>query len=185
MALFDWMNQEVPISDTDWRLRSTPLHTVEEEGDEKLTAAKQMSSHLMSKMVPRPEKKLFQLAMAGLDRGSGQDRLHGYPWKDVGTGTVVDVGGGIGKFDSFHTRMRRVWIDTRKIGSFCMQLHSTYPDLNLIVQDREPVVKQAREAWENRHPSAVMQGKVNIVAHDFFQKNPVVGAEVYWLRHIM
>ncbi|KAM0813177.1 putative O-methyltransferase domain-containing protein [Seiridium cardinale] len=47
------------------------------------------------KMVPRPEKKLFHQAMAGLDRGSGHFYLHDYPWWELGGGTVVDVGGGI------------------------------------------------------------------------------------------
>lgn len=66
-----------------------------------------------------------------------------------------------------------------------MQLHNTYPELNFVVQDRKPVIQQALLAWETKYPAAISKGKVKLAAHDFFEKNPVLGAEVYWLRHIM
>ena len=66
-----------------------------------------------------------------------------------------------------------------------MQLHSVYPELNFVVQDREVVIQQALPAWKSKYSSAVSDGKVKLDAHDFFETNPVAGAEVYWLRHIM
>lgn len=66
-----------------------------------------------------------------------------------------------------------------------MQLHGLYPNLNLVVQDRGPIIQQAVGVWQTKHPSAVSRGKVKLVVHDFFKPNPVIGAEVYWLRHIM
>ena len=47
------------------------------------------------------------------------------------------------------------------------------------------MVHQALSSWKDRYPSALVDGSVKLAAHDFFEKNPVIGAEVYWLRHIM
>jgi hypothetical protein len=66
-----------------------------------------------------------------------------------------------------------------------MQLHSVYPELSFVVQDTPSVLQQAQSVWEMKYPSAVSEGKVKIAGHDFFKKNPVVGADVYWLRHIV
>jgi hypothetical protein len=66
-----------------------------------------------------------------------------------------------------------------------MQLHNTYPELNLVVQDKEPVIQQALSVWETKYPAAIQNGKVKLAGHDFFEKNPVHGAKVYWMRHIM
>jgi hypothetical protein len=74
---------------------------------------------------------------------------------------------------------------TSSAGSFCMKLHTAFPSLNFIVQDKEPVIQQAISVWQAKFPAALSQGKVRLSAHDFFQKNPVQGAEIYWLRHIV
>ena len=66
-----------------------------------------------------------------------------------------------------------------------MQLHSTYPKLNLIVQDKGHMIQQALSVWETKYHSAILKGNVRLTAHDFFEKNPILGAEVYWLRYIM
>ncbi|KIW65329.1 hypothetical protein, variant [Phialophora macrospora] len=164
LSLFDWMNEMVAESDTDWRPRRLCQHIGEEEnGDGQTSPSTQISSQ---NMVPRPEKQLFNLAMSGLGRGTEQYHVLDFPWKDLDDGArVVDVGGGI--------------------GSFCMQLHARHPGLCLVVQDRKPVISQAVSVWQAKHPSAIAEGKVTLAEHDFFRKNPVVGAEVYWLRHIV
>jgi hypothetical protein len=74
---------------------------------------------------------------------------------------------------------------TSVVGSFCMELHAQYPGINLVVQDKDSVIQQAVVVWNTKNPSAVFQGKVKFAAHDFFKKNPVVGADIYWLRHIV
>lgn len=66
-----------------------------------------------------------------------------------------------------------------------MELHAAHPKLNLIVQDRGPVVQQGIAAWNATYPQALAQGKIQLTVHDFFDKNPVLGADVYWLRYIM
>ena len=95
-------------------------------------------------------------------------RLHSrdYPWGDLGNATVVDVGGGFGGFD--------------------IQLSHLYPDLKFVVQDRGPVIQQAaRTVWAKEAPQALAKGRVSFVEHDFFEPNPVQGADIYWLRYIM
>ncbi|KAK9414632.1 putative O-methyltransferase domain-containing protein [Seiridium unicorne] len=160
LSIFDWMNKEVPADDTDWRAGTMSQSSVPQPSP----SADGLNDAAIVKMVPRPEKKLFHQAMAGLDRGSGHFYLHDYPWWELGGGTVVDVGGGI--------------------GSFCMELHERYPDLHLVVQDRTPVIQQAISTWEAKFPKALPEGKVELMPHDFFKPNPVLHADVYWLRYI-
>lgn len=66
-----------------------------------------------------------------------------------------------------------------------MALHATCPSLKLVVQDKDPVIQQALAVWMVRHPAAISEGKVHLSAHNFFEANPVRGADVYWLRYIM
>ena len=100
LSLFDWMHQMVPASDTDWRPVPARWHPRDDaaHGPSEMSNPASTSSE---EMVPRPERALFQLAMAGLGRGTEQYYVHDFPWQRLGTGKVVDVGGGIGKS---HTR---------------------------------------------------------------------------------
>lgn len=73
-------------------------------------------------------------------------------------------------------------------GGFSLQLSKLYPDLNFIIQDRAPVLKQAEtEIWPRQHPAALAtQGRrVRFQPHDFFEPNPVAHADVYWLRYVL
>lgn len=73
-----------------------------------------------------------------------------------------------------------------KPGGFCLQLSKIYPDLSFIVQDRAPALAQAqREIWPRENPEALSTGRVRFLEHNFFNVNPVVGADVYWLRYIL
>ncbi|KAJ9634423.1 hypothetical protein H2204_006248 [Knufia peltigerae] len=104
--------------------------------------------------------------MGGLGRAQDRSCIEDYPWIDLSDeATIVDVGGGI--------------------GTICMQLHCTHPNIKVIVQDKAPVVEQAASVWKERYPKAASQGTAKLMTHDFFQKNPVSGAEIYWLRHIL
>lgn len=117
-------------------------------------------------LVPRPELAIFGLAMVGGGRLTSTPHLFDYPWQDLGSGaTVVDVGGGQ--------------------GGFSMQLSRLYPGLVFVVQDSPSMIEQARAFWEKENPDAHAQGRVRLMPHDFFAKNPVEGADVYWLRYIL
>lgn len=49
-----------------------------------------------------------------------------------------------------------------------------------------PVLEKAREeVWPRENPAALESGQVEFQPHDFFQENPVKGADIYWLRYIM
>ncbi|EXJ75293.1 uncharacterized protein A1O5_01989 [Cladophialophora psammophila CBS 110553] len=141
LSLFDWMNE---------------FALCEEDG------APHSFRHSGQKMVPRPEKQLFNLAISAQGRSTEEYCVLDFPWKDLeGGATVVDVGGGIGKSQMLP------------------------PILSLVMQEKEHVIQQAIAVWETKHPSAIAEGKVKLAAHDFFKKKPAVGAEIDWLRYIM
>ncbi|KAL4789761.1 S-adenosyl-L-methionine-dependent methyltransferase [Aspergillus venezuelensis] len=117
-------------------------------------------------LVTRPELDNFGLAMAGGGKVSGAAHAYDFPWADLGDALVVDVGGGV--------------------GGFVLQLLPVYPQLRFIVQDRAEVLRQAEtEIWPIEVPEAVKDGRVQFMEHDFFQPNPVRGADVYWLRGVL
>ncbi|KAL3431736.1 S-adenosyl-L-methionine-dependent methyltransferase [Aspergillus tetrazonus] len=114
----------------------------------------------------RPELDNFGLAMVGGGKVSGAAHAYDFPWASLGEALVVDVGGGV--------------------GGFVLQLLPAYPQLRYIVQDRAEVLQQAQEEiWPVEAPEAVADGRVQFMEHNFFQPNPVKGADVYWLRGIL
>lgn len=134
--------------------------------------------------VPRPELEIFGLAMVGGGRAISASQPYGefhaskyirrsliiptdYAWNELPHGAVVvDVGGGV--------------------GGFIMQLLRVYPHLDCVVEDRAEVVKQGeQEVWPQQAPNLLESSKVRFLAHDFFKRNPIEGADVYWLRGIL
>lgn len=116
--------------------------------------------------IPRPEHGIFGLAMLGGGRIFGEAHLYDFPWASLGRATVVDVGGGV--------------------GGLPLHLSRKYPDLQFVVQDRRPVLEQAQsQVWPKENPEALASGRVTFMPHDFFSKNPVQAADVYWLRYII
>lgn len=82
------------------------------------------------------------MSWVGLGIGTEQCYVHGFPCKCLGSVTVVDVGGGIGKSHIEFPYMRTLCINDTLAGSFCMQLHRIYPELSLVIQDRRFVIRQ-------------------------------------------
>ncbi|KAL8850368.1 MAG: hypothetical protein Q9221_004688 [Calogaya cf. arnoldii] len=71
-------------------------------------------------------------------------------------------------------------------GGFVLQLLPVYPQLKFVVQDRLENVKQGEEEiFPREAPDAIPSGRVKFMAHEFFQENPVKGADVYWLRGVL
>ena len=91
---------------------------------------------------------------------SAQYLVAAFPWGSGGELTVVDVGGGLG-------HVSRALVD-----------HS--PTVNCIVEDSHDVVVQGQEGLP-----AHLRGRISFQAHDFFQEQPVKGADVYLLRLIL
>lgn len=89
-----------------------------------------------------------------------------YPWESLGSATVVDVGGGV--------------------GGFSLQLSRVHPRLHFIIQDRAAMLEQAKTVvWPKESPDAIAEKRVEFCPHDFFEVNPIKGADVYWLRYVM
>lgn len=112
----------------------------------------------------KTELEIYGLAMLGTGRAHGAVHLE-YPWEALGNATVVDVGGGI--------------------GSMCLDTAKRFPNLKFIVQDLLPVVQSAPPVWEKELPGAIDSGRVQFMEHDFFNEQPVQGADIYHMRYIL
>ncbi|EED84744.1 predicted protein [Postia placenta Mad-698-R] len=89
-----------------------------------------------------------------------------YPWAALGSKLVVDVGGGV--------------------GGMSLELAKRYPQLNFVVQDREAVTKKAEAVWAQALSRPALEtGRVRFMPHDFFTEQPVKGADIYLMRHIL
>lgn len=100
--------------------------------------------------------------MRWFNTNPGMDPAHvldSYPWENIGDGTVVDVGG--------------------SHGAVSVAIARRFPSLRCIVQDRPKVVTDA----QTRLPPSVVN-QVTFMEHDFFTKQPVQGADVYYFRWI-
>ena len=86
--------------------------------------------------------------------------VDGYDWSAVGGGKVVDVGGSLG-----HTSLA---------------IAEKNPQIDFVIQDLPEVVEQGRA----KVPDAASQ-KLEFVAHDFFQEQPIKDADIYLLRQIL
>ncbi|GJE87393.1 S-adenosyl-L-methionine-dependent methyltransferase [Phanerochaete sordida] len=92
--------------------------------------------------------------------------LEGFDWKGLKDGAiVVDVGGGL--------------------GSQALTIAWNCPHLHFVVQDREPVVKEAEKFWTDQFPAALQSGQVRLQVHDFFTPQPITDASVFLLRNII
>ncbi|KAJ3045592.1 hypothetical protein HDV00_009249 [Rhizophlyctis rosea] len=111
----------------------------------------------------RPELKIFGLGMVGHGKLHDRCQLFDYPWGSLGAAKVVDVGGGV--------------------GGLCMDLYEQYPELTFVVQDRPPVLEQAKGMWSERFPE--YEKRVTLMPQDFMQENAVNDADVYVLRCVL
>ncbi|GBE80928.1 O-methyltransferase gedA [Sparassis crispa] len=114
---------------------------------------------------PRPALEIFGLAMLGGGRVLGTPLYYDFPWESLSSATIVDVGGGV--------------------GGMSIDLCKRYPPLSFVVQDRAPVIEQAKTVWQREQPDALESGRVKLMPHNFFIENPVKGADIYLLRYIL
>ncbi|KAK6950929.1 hypothetical protein Daesc_007457 [Daldinia eschscholtzii] len=181
LPFFTWMNEKVPRSRAALEKASPgaargPYQKVEVSPDEEL--------------VPKDDAQIYNLYLAGNSKSLGSATLYDFPWKDLGNGLVVDVGGGVGKLPlkvellciiSRHVES----VNTAYLGSFDLQLARLYPELRFVVQDQSTVVEQGISIWQKEFPEALESGRAQLMAHDFFKPNPVKEADVYWMRHVL
>lgn len=91
---------------------------------------------------------------------TAQYLVNAFPWGSGGELTVVDVGGGLG-------HVSRVLV-----------VHS--PTVKYIIEDSPDVIAQGQQGLP-----ADLRGRISFQAHDFFQEQPVKGADVYLLRLVL
>ncbi|KAG8911488.1 hypothetical protein FRC00_006407 [Tulasnella sp. 408] len=91
-----------------------------------------------------------------------------YPWKSLPLdSTIVDVGGGVGS-------------------AMTVVLPLTPTGTKAIIQElSHPVLEHAKVFWAERDPKAISEKRVVLQHHDFFQTQPVKGADVYFVRFIL
>ncbi|KAI0123645.1 sterigmatocystin 8-O-methyltransferase [Xylariales sp. AK1849] len=105
--------------------------------------------------------------MRNVTTSEGVDVKHlvnGYPWEDLGSGPVVDVGG--------------------STGNAAIALARSFPDLTIIVQDLPDNANAGRQAAEATLPDHILS-RITFQGHDFTQPQPVAGGAVYLLRMIL
>ncbi|KAK8124677.1 O-methyltransferase- family 2 [Apiospora kogelbergensis] len=85
--------------------------------------------------------------------------VDGYPWADLGDGTVVDMGG--------------------NFGYVSVAIAEAFPKLKFVVQDLKGMM--SAEALASVPQS--LRGRVELTIHDFFGVQPVV-AKAYLFRHV-
>ncbi|KIJ34903.1 hypothetical protein M422DRAFT_51677 [Sphaerobolus stellatus SS14] len=98
--------------------------------------------------------------------------LRGFSWDSLTPQSlIVDVGGGT--------------------GSPSMVLAENHTHLRIMIQDREAVVKQGTEFWEQKNPEALSSGRVSFqgrssinTLHDFFFPQPVQNPAIFFVRTI-
>lgn len=114
-----------------------------------------------------PERtKQFAGYMKSVTNSEGTDIKHllsGFDWASLGEATVIDIGG--------------------SSGHASIALANAHPNLKFIVQDLPAVIANAGASLAHL-PSAVAS-RISFQEHDFFQPEPVKGADVYLLRMIL
>ncbi|XWW98370.1 hypothetical protein V2A60_006370 [Cordyceps javanica] len=106
--------------------------------------------------------KRYGLAMKSQGDRDGYDLSHttsGYPWSDLGTATVVDIGG--------------------CQGHVAFALAEAFPQLSFIVQEKPEMRTEGTIGQVPQH----LATRVKLTAHDCFNPQPVE-AEVYFFRHV-
>jgi len=106
----------------------------------------------------------FASAMAGyvqMNRDTAELRDR-FPWSELGTNKVVDVGGGSGHVSIF--------------------LANEFPDLSFVVQDVNDVML---EQGPKRADYPPVKSRVSFMRYSFYDKQPIVDAGLYFLRQVI
>ena len=86
----------------------------------------------------------------------------GYPWGELGSATICDLGSGV--------------------GAISMELAKAYPDLKFVLQDMPNRLEQGKtEIWPERCPEALARNRVQWAPIDLLTETPVPGCDVYYV----
>lgn len=131
----------------------------------------------------------FMRSLTSLESNDIRHLVEGFDWASLGKATVVDVSQGSG---SALLRTGRVATAANRIareqvggstGHACINLAKAFPDLTFVVQDLPKNAEQGKAAIASQPDD--IAARISFQAHDFFQPQPVKGAQVYLLRTIL
>ncbi|KAF8313565.1 S-adenosyl-L-methionine-dependent methyltransferase [Amanita rubescens] len=92
--------------------------------------------------------------------------LSAYNWKSLPPNAlVVDVGGGV--------------------GTASLVLAREFPDLKIVVQDRQPAIENGVDIWKKELPEALTSSRVQFQAHDFLTVQPQTNASVFFIKNVL
>ncbi|EED21056.1 O-methyltransferase, putative [Talaromyces stipitatus ATCC 10500] len=126
-----------------------------------------ITQHQSEDKIKRPEHSIFGLAMLGGGRITGVAHLFG---------------------NQKHSLQNEEQVSKVSPPQTSLGQASVRPQLSTseVESDRGPVLEQAqKEVWPTENAEALAQGRVQFITHNFFDKNFVEGADVYWLRYIL
>jgi len=114
-----------------------------------------------------PERmKQFARYMKNVQSSEGTHIKHvltGFDWAKLGKAVVVDVGG--------------------STGNACITLAKSFPDLTFIVQDLPSNAADGHASLSSQPES--ISSRITFQGHDFFQPQPYLEADVYFMRMIL
>lgn len=71
-------------------------------------------------------------------------------------------------------------------GQLCVQVANEFPDLNFIIQDLPEAVETAQKSFTaDENIKSTVKSRIQFMSHDFFTPQPVVDAQIYFLRMII
>ncbi|KAK0649808.1 S-adenosyl-L-methionine-dependent methyltransferase [Cercophora newfieldiana] len=112
-------------------------------------------------------RDMFHKGMVGVSQEGQRLQdvdIRAYPWDKLPeNATVVDIGGG--------------W------GHVVKDLAELFPSYIFIVQDLQCVVDTAQAMWKEDAARTDKITNVSFQAHNYFDRQPVEGADVYYMRH--
>ncbi|KAI0439709.1 O-methyltransferase-domain-containing protein [Xylaria telfairii] len=91
--------------------------------------------------------------------------VNSYDWSSIGNGLIVDMGG--------------------STGHVSIAIGARFPKPQFIVQDLPDVVSIAEKEFSEQQLPQPLASRIRFQAHTFFESQPVQGASVYLLRHIL
>ena len=139
----------------------------EEPSESGFSLANQTNDPFYVEMSKQPDRlqrfkdtmKFFQESLPGVEV---EHVVTGFDWSTVENGLFVDVGG--------------------SHGTTALTLARKFPRITCVVQDLPEVIAVASSA-DNANVQD-LDSRVTFMAHDFFQEQPVKGADVYFFRMV-
>ncbi|KAH8100416.1 S-adenosyl-L-methionine-dependent methyltransferase [Cristinia sonorae] len=154
MALVPWLQHK------EWRHSSSHVETAFQ-----ISHSTELSYFDWMKQNPE-YMRMFSIGMQSLGASHTQGIVADFPWHELETPTVVDIGGGN--------------------GSLAATVSKHYPHLRFIVQDRPPVVDQANKHLLSVAKDAYEAGRITAEPYDFFLPQPHTGDEYsFMFRHVL